>query len=139
MKKKYLSILIIFLIFLISFLFFFWPRCQFIMSSGDCKAASSKGGYSIDLQENDQIDNFIGHDAGGFNISSAIRGYDQNQQKYYKYWIPGYNNTSIYKNWIYDNRICKDVNSLDDLIKCIPEIKNWDVDSNKWKEIRPLS
>jgi hypothetical protein len=35
------------------------------------------------LSEVDQIDNFIGHDAGGFNISSAIRGYDQNQQKYY--------------------------------------------------------
>lgn len=128
MKKKYLSILIIFLIFLISFLFFFWPRCQF-MYSGNCKAART---------EIDQIDNFIGHDAGGFNISSAIRGYDQNQQKYYKYWIPGYNNTSIYKNWIYDNRICKDVNSLDDLIKCIPEIKNWEVDSNKWREIRPF-
>lgn len=125
MKKKYLSILIIFLIFLISFLFFFWPRCQF-MYAGTSRT------------EVDQIDNFIGHDAGGFNISSAIRGYDQNQQKYYKYWIPGYNNTSIYKNWIYDNRICRDVNSLDDLIKCIPEIKNWEVESNKWREIRPF-
>jgi len=125
MKKQYLSILIIFLIFLISFLFFFWPR-----------SSCDRGGSSTAVG-GQQIDNFIGHDAGGFNISSAIRGYDQNKPKY-KYWIPGYNNTSIYKNWIYDNRICKDVNSLDDLIKCIPEIKNWEVDSNKWREIRPF-
>lgn len=135
MKKKYLSILIIFLIFLISFLFFFWPRCQF-MYAGTARTEVDR--RAAGLSEVDQIDNFIGHDAGGFNISSAIRGYDQNQQKYYKYWMPGYNNTSIYKNWIYDNRICRDVNSLDDLIKCIPEIKNWEVESNKWREIRPF-
>ena len=28
--------------------------------------------------------------------------------------------------------------TLNDLINCIPEIKDWPTDSYKWREIRPL-
>ena len=76
----------------------------------------------------------IGHDAGGFSVSSAVWP----SLSYYVYWIPGNNNTGMYKDWIYDGKICKNINSLNDLINCIPEIKDWPTDSHKWREIRPL-
>ena len=85
-------------------------------------------------------DDYIGHDAGGLNISSAIRGYQQypSPSNYYTYWIPGYNNSHVYKDWIYNNKICKNINTIDELSICIPEIKEWPVDSYKWREIRPV-
>jgi hypothetical protein len=115
-KKLYtrLIILTIFLILVVSFLIYYFRRKRVTK------------------------DQFIGHDGGGLNISSAIRGYNQNQQPYYRYWIPGYNNTTIYKDWIYNNKLCKNVNTVDDIIICIPEVKDWPVDSYKWRELRPV-
>jgi hypothetical protein len=84
-------------------------------------------------------DYYIGHDAGGLNVSSAIRGYQKYpSSNYYTHWVPGYNNTSVHKDWIYDNKICKNVNTVDGLITCFPEIKEWPVDSYRWREIRPI-
>jgi len=117
MKKKthYILIFTIFLIFIIGFSI-----------------------YSF-MEKKNIKDNYIGHDAGGLNVSSAIRGYQQYPSpNYYTSWIPGYNNTSVHKDWIYDNKICKNVNSVDDLIICFPEIKNWPVESSKWREVRPI-
>lgn len=94
--------------------------------------------YRGDERKNTK-DYYIGHDAGGLNVSSAIRGYQKYPSSdYYTYWIPGYNNTSVHKDWIYDNKICKNVNTVDDLITCFPGIKEWPVNSYKWREIRPI-
>jgi hypothetical protein len=58
------------------------------------------------------------------------------------YWTPSLKDSNIKrcKNWEYNGKICKDINSLTDLIKCIPEIKEWPVDDDfyKWKLIKPI-
>jgi hypothetical protein len=42
-------------------------------------------------------------------------------------------------NFCYENKICKNPTSLQDIIDCFPETKDWKIDDEKWKNIIPCN